>query len=134
VYDARDGNKVFSCAPSREDPTTESLYYTGKGERIICVRSGARVSAWSAASGKAIGDEHALVKHSPQPSRPARPGTPEFSGARYVSPDGVWDLATGRQVWAFGDDNACVAVSPDGRAAATGHPSTGETLLWDISQ
>lgn len=137
VFDAQTSSKLFECTPTfqdRFDHTTEQVRYTSDGKRIVCVRGDCHVSVWDASTGKQITQERPLLDPSRPPDPPPLPGVPNRDGTRFISPEGVWDTASGRQIWSFGSGNACVAISRDGRTAATGNPSRGETVIWDISE
>jgi hypothetical protein len=73
-----------------------------------------------------------------------------FAGGSYrlpisVSPDGrllaqfdsddllhLWEMASGRVAYSFGEEYSSVAFAPDGRRLATGCEEDGSILVWDL--
>jgi WD40 repeat protein len=143
VYDVASGKKLLQTGYNKDDPHDPrdagigSAAFTADGKRIVTPVI--RVKLWDASRGVP------LVR--PIDDTTYGPWHVNRDGTRLTVGEGIWDLASGGQLWTFvrGPNNppdlrtAAVAVSPDGRRAATADydglsARNGMTFIWDIAE
>jgi WD40 repeat protein len=134
VYDVATGKEVFRAKSdlSAEMSYCDGVAYASSGRRIVTL--GGRVCQWDGDTGEATGPEMIM---SLGPWALSRDGNFLVGGQDPTTRDArnLWDLRTGRKLCTFNEGDAkAVAISPDGKRAATTDSKLGDTLIWDISE
>jgi WD40 repeat protein len=137
VYDAHTGKRRWDTGSERTNgfPAYNAyLEYRADGKRLLSWSDetgvhGMTLTVWDAESGRQL--RRAFVPD-------LGIGVTNAQDTRLLHPIGVWNLETGKQIWSFdarrNTDTLGVALSPDGRRAATASEDGKETLIWDISE
>jgi hypothetical protein len=131
LWDVARGKRLPGVRQRPKDSTAASLAYSGDGA-LLAAGHGNRITVYDVATGQ-------------ERRRLEVPGPELVNGLAYLPGDNrlvsasrergralVWDLRTGRVLWALdgGAEGRSLAVSPDGRAVALG--TADRFIVWDL--
>jgi WD40 repeat protein len=129
INDAQTGKELLSARGRDGKPWDGlgclSVRFTADGKSVATLDT--TTLLFDAATGLPLTDERGRIDRSASHL--------SADGCRVLGPTGVWDMRTGQEVRSFGTRcHSPLALSPDGKRAATGDPDNGDTLIWDVSE